>query len=413
MKVKLEAIRDIRDYTGIVGYEKVENIVKLADQVKELSVTHVNSTAFGGGVVEILSNIVPLMNSLGIKTEWEVLEAPQEFFNVTKRIHHALQGAALDLKKEHINLYYEVLRHNVENILDLRGEVVVVHDPQPLGIRLFTQDYRVWVWRCHIDLSNPYKPVLNFIFSILKQYNASIFHMKEYIHPETPTPVKYVMPPSIDPLSDKNKPLSESTIQRILSKYDVDPERPILVQVARFDPWKDPIGAIKVYRLVKKKIPNVQLLLIAAMASDDPEGWIYYEKAVRFAGEDYDIHFLTNLIGVGPLEVNAFQRAATVVLQMSIREGFGLSVAEALWKKKPVVARGVGGIKLQIVDGVTGYLIKSVEEAAEKTIYLIRNSNVRKRLGENGYKHVLENFTIISHLEKYLKILAEMSRSKE
>ena len=413
MKVKLEAIRDIRDYTGIVGYEKVENIVKLADQVKELSVTHVNSTAFGGGVVEILSNIVPLMNSLGIETEWEVLEAPQEFFNVTKRIHHALQGAALDLKKEHINLYYEVLRHNVENILDLRGEVVVVHDPQPLGIRLFTQDYRVWVWRCHIDLSNPYKPVLNFIFSILKQYNASIFHMKEYIHPETPTPVKHVMPPSIDPLSDKNKPLSESTIQRILSKYDVDPERPILVQVARFDPWKDPIGAIKVYRLVKKKIPNVQLLLIAAMASDDPEGWIYYEKAVRFAGEDYDIHFLTNLIGVGPLEVNAFQRAATVVLQMSIREGFGLSVAEALWKKKPVVARGVGGIKLQIVDGVTGYLIKSVEEAAEKTIYLIRNSNVRKRLGENGYKHVLENFTIISHLEKYLKILAEMSRSKE
>ncbi|HDJ94844.1 MAG TPA: glycosyltransferase, partial [Acidilobales archaeon] len=188
---------------------------------------------------------------------------------------------------------------------------------------------------------------------------------------------------------------------------------PILVQVARFDPWKDPIGAIKVYRLVKKKIPNVQLLLIAAMASDDPDGWIYYEKAVRFAGEDYDIHFLTNLIGVGPLEVNAFQRAATVVLQMSIREGFGLSVAEALWKKKPVVARGVGGIKLQIVDGVTGYLIKSVEEAAEKTIYLIRNSNVRKRLGENGYKHVLENFTIVSHLEKYLKILAEMSRSKE
>jgi len=413
MKVKLEAIRDIRDYTGIVGYEKVENIVKLADQVKELSVTHVNSTAFGGGVVEILSNIVPLMNSLGIKTEWEVLEAPQEFFNVTKRIHHALQGAALDLKKEHINLYYEVLRHNVENVLDLRGEVIVVHDPQPLGIRLFTQDYRVWVWRCHIDLSNPYKPVLNFIFSILKQYNASIFHMKEYIHPETPTPVKYVMPPSIDPLSDKNKPLSESTIQKILSKYDVDPERPILVQVARFDPWKDPIGAIKVYRLVKKKIPNVQLLLIAAMASDDPDGWIYYEKAVRFAGEDYDIHFLTNLIGVGPLEVNAFQRAATVVLQMSIREGFGLSVAEALWKKKPVVARGVGGIKLQIVDGVTGYLIKSVEEAAEKTIYLIRNSNVRKRLGENGYKHVLENFTIVSHLEKYLKILAEMSRSKE
>jgi len=412
MKVKLGAIRDIRDYSDIVGHEKVESIVKLADHVKELSVTHVNSTAFGGGVVEILSNIVPLMNSLEIKTEWEVLEAPQEFFNVTKRIHNALQGAALDLEKEHINLYYKVLRHNVEDILDLQGEVIVVHDPQPLGIKSFAQDNRIWVWRCHIDLSNPYKPVLNFIFNILKQYNASIFHMKEYIHPETPTPVKYVMPPSIDPLSDKNKPLSENIIQKILSKYDVDPERPILVQVARFDPWKDPIGAIKVYRLVKRKIPNIQLLLIAAMASDDPEGWVYYEKALRFAGEDYDIHFLTNLIGVGPLEVNAFQRAATVVLQMSIREGFGLSVTEALWKKKPVVARGVGGIKLQIINSVTGYLVNSVEEAAEKTIYLIRNDDVRKRLGENGYKHVLENFTIVSHLEKYLKILMKLLRLK-
>lgn len=413
MKVKLGAIRDLRDYANIVGYEKVENVMKLADQVKELSVTHVNSTAFGGGVTEILKNLVPLMNSLGIKTEWEVLEASQEFFNITKRIHNALQGATLDLAKEHVSIYYEVLKHNVEDILDLRGNIIIVHDPQPLGLRLFTQDSRIWIWRCHIDLSSPYKPVLNFIFNILKQYDASIFHMKEFINPETPTPVKYVMPPSIDPLSDKNKPLSESIIQKILSKYDVNPERPILVQVARFDPWKDPISAIKVYRLVKKKIPNVQLLLIASMASDDPEGWIYYERAVRFAGEDYDIHFLTNLTGVGPLEVNAFQRAATVVLQMSIREGFGLSVTEALWKKKPVVARGVGGIKLQIINGVTGYLIKSIEEAAEKTVYLIKNSSVRKKLEENGYIHVLENFTIVSHLERYLKILAEMSKLKK
>jgi trehalose synthase len=220
------------------------------------------------------------------------------------------------------------------------------------------------------------------------------------------------MPPSIDPLSDKNKEIPWSFIEKTLNRYEIDPEKPILLQVARFDPWKDPFAAIDVYRIVKRKIPDTQLLLVTAMATDDPEGWDYFEKVTRYAGMDNDIHILTNLKGVGSLEVNAFQRAATVVLQMSIREGFGLAVTEALWKKKPVIARPRGGIKLQVINGVTGYLVETVEEAAEKTLYLIKHPDKRRELGENGYKHVLKNFIITKHLERYLKLFKLLTQTK-
>ncbi len=401
--------RNIYDYKSIIGEEKIEEILSLAEPLKNLRVTHVNSTCFGGGVAEILYSLVPLMNSVGIKTVWEVIQGTNEFFNVTKKIHNALQGASIDLTDDEKKIYLETNKLNVEKELKLEGDTIIIHDPQPLPIRKFMPNNRKWLWRCHIDLSQPYKPVWLFISKLLEGYNASIFHMKEYIHPETPTPKKYVMPPSIDPLSDKNKPLSWSTIEKILNKYGVDPEKPILIQVARFDPWKDPFAAIDVYRLVKQKIPDVQLLLVASMATDDPEGWIYYEKTLRYAGMDNNIFFLTNLVGVGALEVNAFQRAATVALQMSIREGFGLAVTEALWKKKPVIARPRGGIKLQVINNVTGYLVETVEEAAEKAIYLIKHPEERQRLGENGYKHVLENFIITKHLANYLNIIKNIN----
>lgn len=405
--------RSIWDYRSIVGRDFVEKLIEEADELRGLCVTHINSTSFGGGVAEILHSLVPLMNSVGLEVKWEVIEAPNEFFNVTKKIHNALQGAEVSLSSSEIGLYMSVNKYNAENVLKIYGDVVVVHDPQPLPIRRYCGNQRVWLWRCHIDLSTPYKPVWNFIRELLQGYHASIYHLKEYIHPETPTPMKFVMPPSIDPLSDKNRELDYNTIHRVLSRYDIDPERPIIVQVARYDPWKDPLGAIDVYRLVKKKIPGVQLLLVASMASDDPEGWVYYEKAVRHAGEDYDIHFLTNLVGVGAVEVNAFQRAATVVLQMSIREGFGLSVAEALWKKKPVVARPSGGIRIQVRDGYNGYLVKGVEEAAEKVIYLIKHPEVRKKLGENGYKVVRENFLITKHLLNYINVFKKVLGGKQ
>ncbi len=408
MKVTGFEAKTLEMYRDIIGDERIEEIKSLAEPLRGFGVTHVNSTSFGGGVAEILYNMVPLMNSVGLKAEWEVLEAPNEFFQVTKLIHNALQGAEKNLTDEMKELYLKVNRENAER-LELNGDFIVVHDPQPLGIRRYRENGKIWLWRCHIDLSNPYKPVWEFIAGLLQGYHASIYHLKEYIHPETPTPKKYVMPPSIDPLSPKNKPLSQDQVEKILRKYGVDPEKPIMIQVARFDPWKDPIGVIDTYRLVKKEIPEVQLLMVASMAYDDPEGWIYYEKTLRHAGEDPNIFFLTNLVGVGALEVNAFQRAATVALQLSIREGFGLAVAEALWKKTPVVARPRGGIKLQVIDNVTGYHVNTIQEAAEKTVYLIKHPEERKRLGENGYKHVKENFIITKHLENYLRILRELS----
>ncbi|RLG88325.1 MAG: glycosyl transferase family 1 [Thermoprotei archaeon] len=404
--------RNLSDYRDIIGDEGINRIISMADKVKGYSITHVNSTSFGGGVAELLRSIVPIMNSIGVKTSWEVIEASWEFFIVTKKIHNALQGAEINLTNNEKQLYLEINRENAINKLRLDSDIIIVHDPQPLALRKFTSNNRKWIWRCHIDLSSPYKGIWNFISEILRDYNASIFHMKEYIHPEIPTPKKYVMPPSIDPLSDKNRELSQTKILKVLNRYGIDPNKPILIQVARFDPWKDPLGAIDTYRLVKREIPHVQLLLIASMAHDDPEGWIYLEKAIRHAGEDRDIHFLTNLIGVGSLEVNAFQRAASIALQLSIREGFGLAVAEALWKRTPVVARPSGGIKLQVIDGETGYLVNSIEEAARKVIYLLKNPSVRKKLGENGHRHIKENFIITKHIENYLKILKEVIRNQ-
>ncbi len=402
-------VKSIHDYTKIIGENEVAKLIEYSEKLKEISITHVNSTSFGGGVAEILYSLVPLMNSLGIKTEWEVIEAPTEFFNITKKIHNALQGRKnIMLSEEELSLYISVNEINAREKLLLRSNVIIVHDPQPLPIRLFVDDDRKWIWRCHIDLSSPNENVLQIIVDFLRKYDASIFHMKEFIHKSIPTPRKYVMPPSIDPLSDKNKELSPSLVYRILNRYGVDPEKPILLQVSRFDPWKDPFGAIDTYRLVKKKIGKIQLLLIGSLAHDDPEGQEYLLKVKEYAGNDPDIHILTNLDGVGALEVNAFQRAATVVLQLSTREGFGLAVTEALWKGKPVVARPSGGIKLQVINGVTGYLVNNPEEASKAVIHLIKNPELRIKMGMNGIAHVKKNFIITKHVERYLRILSEL-----
>ncbi|RLE76179.1 MAG: glycosyl transferase family 1 [Thermoprotei archaeon] len=380
----------------------------MAEKLKDLTVVHVNSTAFGGGVAEILSSMIPLMNSIGLKAEWEVIEAPSEFFNITKLFHHGVQGMEVKLTDEMKEFYLKINKENAEK-LDLDKDIIVIHDPQPLAIRYYRSNCGKWVWRCHIDASTPYKPVWDFVINFVKLYDAYIFHMEEYVQPEIDKSRAYVIKPSIDPLSEKNREMSNTEIEKVLERYDVNPEKPILIQVARFDPWKDPLGAIDVYRKVKEKIPDVQLLFIASMANDDPEGWIYYEKTARHAGNDYDIHFLTNIVGVGDKEVNAFQRAADVALQMSIREGFGLSVTEALWKGTPVVARGVGGIKVQVINGKTGFIIKGVNDASEKIVYLLKNKSVRDALGRNGREHVRRNFLITRHLYDYLKLFSKLT----
>jgi len=399
----------LNNYASIIGNNEVEKIRKLAEKIPNASVCHVNATSYGGGVAEILHRLVPLMQDVGLVADWKVMEGANEFFNVTKTIHNALQGMKLSLTEEMKNIYLRFSEMNAET-LNLDYDYVVMHDPQPLAImKYYRKHIGKRVWRCHIDISEPNQEFIDFLAPFIELYDASIFTMKQFVKKALRIKNPTIITPSIDPLSNKNKPLSENTILSILEKYDVKPDDPIMTQVSRFDPWKDPIGVIDVYRMIKKKIPKVQLLLIANMACDDPEGWVYYEKTARYAGDDYDIHLLTDMISVKDLEVNAFQRASNVILQKSIREGFGLSVTEALWKGIPVVGSGVGGIPLQIIDGVTGFLVNSVKEAAEKTLYLLKHSEKAKEMGEEGRKHVLRKFLITKHLKSYLDLFIKLS----
>jgi trehalose synthase len=391
-------------YASIVGEEKVQAIRGIAENLKGKSVCHVNSTSFGGGVAEILSRLVPLLRDVGLKVDWKVISGSDEFFKVTKTIHNGLQGMEISLTDEMKKTYLEYNEKNAQ-ALDLHHEFVVVHDNQPAAIIV---NYKLrankWIWRCHVDLSNPNPELTHFLTPIIYQYDSLIFTLNQYVQEPLRSKKVAIIPPSIDPLSNKNIPLSQDMVHSILEKYDVNSEKPVITQVSRFDPWKDPLGVIDVYRIIKKKIPDVQLLLVSSMAKDDPEGWTYLEKTARHAGNDSNIHLLTDMKGVGDLEVNAFQRASNVVLQKSIREGFGLSVTEALWKEVPVVGANVGGIPLQVIDGKTGFLVESVEEAAEKSLYLLRNPKEASRMGKEGRNHVLNNFLVTRHLEDYLKL---------
>ncbi len=396
-------------YAEIVGENEIDQIRTLAEKLANRSVVHVNSTSsIGGGVAEILHRLVPLMKDVGLNAEWKVIEGTDEFFSITKTIHNALQGKPESLTEQMKKTYLQYNRENAMKLV-IDSDYVVIHDPQPLAlISSYPKRVGKWIWRCHIDLSHPNREFLEFLTPLIELYDASIFTMKQYVKEALGMKEIAIIPPSIDPLSTKNKPLPATRILSTLERFDVNPDNPIMTQVARFDPWKDPLGVIDVYRMVKKKVPKVQLLLVAGMARDDPEGWAYYEKSVRYAGNDYDIHFLTDLIGVKDLEVNAFQSASDVVLQKSTREGFGMSVTEALWKSVPVVGGNVGGIPLQVIDGTTGFLTNTVQETAEKTIYLLTHQNEAKRMGENGREHVLKNFLITRHLKDYLNLFAQL-----
>lgn len=399
----------LKDYTEIVGENEISEIRTLAEKLAGKSVVHVNSTSFGGGVSEILRRLVPLMKDVGMNAEWKVIKGDKEFFDVTKTFHNALQGKEIELTENMEKIYLRYNQLNT-NLLDLDYDYVVIHDPQPLAIISYRDEKKgKWIWRCHIDLSQPNEEFWSFLEPFLASYDAFIFSLKKYVKSPLEKKKVAIISPSIDPLSDKNKPLPEDMILSTLERYDVDPNRPILIQVGRFDPWKDPLGVIDVYRKVKKKMAGVQLLLITSMAPDDPEGWVYYERTARHAGEDYNIHLLTDFMGVGNLEVNAFQRSSDVALLKSVREGFGMTVTEALWKRVPVVGGNVGGIPLQVIDGVTGFLVNTVDEAAEKTLHLLRNPEEAKRMGKRGREHVLRNFLITKHLRDYLNLFIQLS----
>ncbi|PLV57347.1 glycosyltransferase [Thermotoga sp. SG1] len=406
MDVKLRE-RSIEEYRPII-HNEVDTIRKLAEPLKGMKILHVNATAYGGGVAEILHNLVPLMKSVGLDAKWRVIEAPDEFFNVTKKFHNTLQGAEIEISDEEWDFYEKVCQENIGLIQD--EEVIVIHDPQPAAVRKYVDSNdKKWIWRCHIDLSTPNKKIWERFSHYLKGYDKLVFHLEEYF-PEDWKEKSIAFPPSIDPLSEKNRDLDEDTIKSVLERLEIDSTRPLITVVARFDPWKDLFSAIDVYRLVKKEIPEVQLAIVSAMATDDPEGWFFYEKVLRYAGIDEDIKFCTNLKGVGNIEVNAIQRATTVALHTATREGFGLVISEALYKKVPVVARPVGGVKIQVKHGENGYLAWEKEKLAEYVIKLIKDEELRKRMGENGKKTVVENFIITVHLKNYLKTFLDLLR---
>jgi len=407
--VPITAKKTLSDYAKVIGDERYEQLRTLAKAAKGRSMLHINATAYGGGVAEILQNLVPLLRDAGVDAHWAVLDAPPAFYDITKKIHNALQGMKLDLSDTEKKLFLDVARENAEQLA--MADVILAHDPQAVALHHFAKDpdRAGWVWRCHIDLTNAHQPVWSFLRPFVEEHDASIWTMPEFVRPDLKQKT-LIQAPTIDPFSTKNRDMPIDEAREIVSRFKVDPSRPILLQVSRFDPWKDPLGVIDSYRLVKKEIPGVQLVMIGSLADDDPEGQEYFDKTKKHAGGDTDVFLFTNLDGVKDTEVNAFQRASTVVVQKSLREGFGLVVAEGLWKGIPVVAGKVGGIVIQIQDGVSGYLVSSVEECAARCLDLLRDPALRKRMAAAGREHVRENFLITRDLRDQLELVTSLAK---
>ncbi len=399
----------VRDYEPVVGSEVIDELRVLAARVAGRRLQNINSTAVGGGVAEILTRMVPLLRDLGVDVSWDFIKGDEAFFNVTKAFHNALHGAPESITPEMFAIFEATTEANLLEV-PLNGDVVLVHDPQPAGlVRARQRGGQRWVWRCHIDVSAPDRRVWDFLRPMVEQYDAAVFSMPDFA--QQLTVPQYMVAPSIDPLSDKNKELEPGQVDDTLAKYHIDPSRPILTQISRFDRLKDPLGVIAAYRLVKKR-HDCQLVLAGGGASDDPEGLEVLREVREQAADDADIHVLL-LPPFSDVEINALVRASTVVFQKSIKEGFGLTVAEAMWKRRPVIGGAVGGIKLQIIDGVTGYLVHSPEGAAHRAIQLLADPDSRRRLGENGYEHVKQNFLLTRHVKDYLLLMVALDHLGE
>ncbi|AFK06165.1 glycosyl transferase family 1 [Mesotoga sp. HF07.pep.5.2.highcov] len=401
----------LKDYQPFVEEEVIESIIELSRELKGLRVLHVNATSFGGGVAEILHTLVPLMKDCGLEVDWKVIDAPPQFFDLTKRMHNALQGKEDFLSEEDKRLFEKVAKDNAAYIGIDEYDVAVLHDPQPVGLPAFANFGNCkLVWRCHIDTSSPNEVFWNYLNTFLSYYDAGIFTLKSYAKDGIAIEKIYDIPPSIDPLSNKNRMLSEEEMKKAMTKLGLVSGRPVIAQVSRFDPWKDPMGVVDAYRQLKRKFPDLQLLLIGSMASDDPEGWKIYEDLLRYIGMDYDVKVLSNFHGIGDIEVNAAQRISKVVLQKSLREGFALTMSEAMWKKTPVIGGNVGGIPLQVHHGVNGYLVESVDETVEYTERILENPDLAKELGRNGYEIVKKHFLCTRHLLQYLELFRDLTR---
>lgn len=395
----------VNAYKSLVGYEAIDQLHQLADSLQNIKLVHVSSTATGGGVAEILTKMVPMTQSLGIDTYWEVIEGSPEFFQCTKLFHNALQGENLEPSPAELAHYQETNKRNAERIKERleSADVVIVHDPQPLSlISHFPKRKGKWVWRCHIDASKPNKNVWKYLHAMIQQYDASIFSLAEFAHP-LPHPM-FVIPPSIDPFSDKNCELTKSEIDTIYGKLGLDSSRPFILQVSRFDRFKDPIGVLAAYEHIKKFNGELQLVFAGSSASDDPEGDLVFNEVKNAAKNDPNVHVLM-LPSDANRDINALQRAATIVVQKSIKEGFGLTVTEALWKGKPVVGGKVGGIKLQLINGQTGFVVNTPEGAAYRIRYLLQHPQESQQLGANGREYVRKKFLLTRQLKEYLSLI--------
>jgi trehalose synthase len=407
---RVNFLPDIQDYIPIVGEDSIQELYALAEGVQGNVIQNINSTSEGGGVAEILTRIIPLLRKLGIDARWDVIKGDESFFRITKSIHNALQGMNVPITKTDLGSFLEVNKRNTEE-MDFYGDIMFIHDPQPIALIDKRQDTarRKWVWRCHIDLSEPQMNIMDFLKNYIERYDRIVISSPKYARKDL-NAKQVIIPPSIDPLSDKNRELPQKMIDSIINRFGIDANRPIATQISRFDKFKNPCGVIEAYKKVKDST-DFQLVLAGGGASDDPEGPDILHQITCEVEGDPDIHII-DLPAGSDLEVNALQRASTVVLQNSSREGFGLTVTEALWKAKPVIASAVGGIPLQIIHEHSGLLTKSQDETEYYLKKVLSDPGYAMRLGENGREHVRRNFLITRHIRDCLRLFRELSNGK-
>jgi len=395
---------NINDYRDIVGQDIIDELHILGEKLQDKTVQNVNSTAVGGGVAEILTRMVPLLKQLGVNARWDVIKGNEKFFNITKKIHNALHGVNEDISSEDLEYFLEVNRENVEEISSF-DDIIFVHDPQPIALIEKKKDIgKKWIWRCHIDFTDPQPDVMNFLKSYIEKYDSAVFSAPAFSR-DISIP-QILISPSIDPLSDKNKELMPEIIYSVLERFEVDRDRPVVTQISRFDYLKDPLGVIEVYDKVKKYI-DIQLVLAGGGATDDPEGIKVLEEVRSKAADDPDIHVILLPPG-SDIEINALQRGSTVILQKSLKEGFGLTVAEALWKAKPVIASAVGGISLQIKHKYSGILTHSIDGTSHYLKQLLNEPEYAQKLAVNGKEHIKNNFLITRHICDYLLLFLSL-----
>ncbi len=397
----------LEQYSHVVGNEVIDHLKQLAHPLNGMKILHISSTKEGGGVAEILNRLIPLKRELGIDAEWEIITGEKDFYQCTKKMHNSLQGNRDDISASLLNTYEKTNFQNFERLKTKleESDVVFIHDPQPAALLHFCKKRKgKWVWRCHIDVSHPYRPVWKYLQPFIAGYDASIWSLPTFVQPLS-HPL-YIIPPSIDPLSEKNIELSGEEIKAVLDSFGINANSPVMTQVSRFDRFKDPVGVIQSYRLIKEYVP-VQLVLAGGGASDDPEGQEVLQEVKSYAGDDPDIHIL-ELPPDAHRAINALQRGSDIIVQKSLKEGFGLTVTEGLWKGKPVIAGDTGGIKLQVINHFCGFRVNTPEGAAMRIRYLLKHPEIMETMGRNAHQIVLDNFLITRHLREYLTLVVAL-----